>query len=950
MLIARVHRRRRFRRAFVIPLALGAYCYFLLLDAQHFFARLTAQPSIPGQSWILLGFSGLTALLFLAVGMMVWLAARTRPVAWLLFAFCLAMMVSFTVSSAAYLNDPVLSALGSISSGMAVLTFSILVLYFPHDFVASIDQRSAVGRWTLHGYRAVMLSLGLLSIPAYAVVKYLIARTVPAFLDLGYHSFFLLAVVGIIATMVAAYRGATTPRKRQQLRLFAAGVILALTPALVLTVLPSALSLPPQYVVNSQLSTISVVLLPLTLGYSTLRYQIMLLDSSVRRVASWLVGGLGMGMLVYLVLIAFNLFHGTASISIVVAVIVAASGGVFVWRGMQRLTDRFFFAEQAHFNRVIENADLLAAERLDTGEVARLLAVAAARLFDTQTTCLFVLDAITGRYGFVPTAGEEDAGYADQQALLQLLFEPQMTTTIWLEEQHPLIRRLVSAKRPFLLNDAHEPAGLARYLAANSDSSESDPLIVPIRATGTVIGMLVAGVRTDRQPYAGPEIEACTRLQARIAPVLETARLYDQANRRTEIMNALYSGIRPAMLESAEALMTTYADMAAEAFHATAGFWLLDEAAHQLQRGAHHESGPRLVEQDCLANVRQEDLHPYFSSRSQALHPSTGAEPTCLRAVANRVFPYAWLPLEVGDGVIGVFTLVFASSHYFTQEEQRDLVQLAGKCAAEIERANMTVALFQALERQKELDVLKDQFIMTASHELRTPLTAVQGYLELLNEFGANLDEETRAQFLATARRSCEELVLMVENIMNAGTLQTGAIPFTIEPLRLEDPVKQVIEILNGNFDREGRAVRLDVPGDLLVLGDQMRLRQVFLNLLTNALKYSPSGSPLDIVAVQESADALIVRVRDHGAGVPQQQHEAIFEPFVRLERDMNSPVRGAGLGLSLCKQLVEGMGGRIWVESSGEPGNGSTFCFTLKMAPRGAEGQQGRLASVGQG
>jgi signal transduction histidine kinase len=115
-------------------------------------------------------------------------------------------------------------------------------------------------------------------------------------------------------------------------------------------------------------------------------------------------------------------------------------------------------------------------------------------------------------------------------------------------------------------------------------------------------------------------------------------------------------------------------------------------------------------------------------------------------------------------------------------------------------------------------------------------------------------------------------------------------------------------------------------------MADEMRLRQVLLNLLNNALKYSPEGTDVEIAADAEEG-RIKVGMRDHGLGIPLADQERLFERFTRLDRDINSPVRGAGLGLYICKQLVWAMGGQIEVESAGQSGDGSLFSFTLQIA-----------------
>jgi signal transduction histidine kinase len=170
----------------------------------------------------------------------------------------------------------------------------------------------------------------------------------------------------------------------------------------------------------------------------------------------------------------------------------------------------------------------------------------------------------------------------------------------------------------------------------------------------------------------------------------------------------------------------------------------------------------------------------------------------------------------------------------------------------------------------------------------------------------------------------------MVGNIMDASHVQIDAKNVQLVQLSLAESVQHVLEILQAISHHENRKISVDIPADMYVLADQMRLRQVLLNLISNALKYSPPGSPIEISAQGDAWEATLC-VRDYGAGVPLEDQERLFERFVRLERDINSTVRGAGLGLYISKQLVEAMYGRIWLVSSGVPLEGSAFHFTLK-------------------
>jgi signal transduction histidine kinase len=936
----------RIRRQFIVPLLLACYGGMFLLDGRAFFARTAFSPS-PIALWKQLGFSALSAFLFIAVGTLVWLYARNRAVAWLLLCFCSSMMISFIVSPAAKENDPTFSAIGAVSSGYALLAFSLLLLFFPHNFLEGAGYHRVT-----RVYLAVLL-VGLFASPLYAFFEYILALPLPAWILFGYYGFYLFAIGGILVTIIASYRIATTTRQKHQLRLFVMGVILAFAPALLLTVLPSALMLPAQYIIDSQISTISLVLLPLSLGYSILRYEIMLFDSTLRNAASWILGTLGLGFVIYLMILILGLLGWIFSSTTLIAIILVTFSGIFAWQAMRFFTDHFFFTDQAFYRRAIEHPDVLNADRTNIHTVAHILGGAVARLFDAPHSCLFVLDECSRRYYFVAETTEEQRGSIGQQEILrQMKCQINNEGIAWLDANHPLLHYLQSMTHPLPLSRTlntglKQPDGRDPEQTPMQETSTRDPLIAPIFAQGSIIGIIAASARSD-QPYAGPDWEAMHLLQARLAPILETARLYEQAHRRAEMMNALYSSNRSDILLSSEELRTTFAQCAADVFSAGAEFWLYDEHSRELKCCIHQGTGPHFLACDLLYNIERMTLTPCFSSRSTPFSPSL-AKPDWVPATAPLPASFACLPLECGQHQLGLFVLTFSDIHYFSTEEQRDLLQLASTYASEIDHASMTTELYQAYERQKELDRLKDEFIIIASHELRTPLTSVQGFIDLLINYNDTLDDEKRTHFLTIAQHECDELVHQVNMMLEAGKAQTTAKSVKVQPVSLNDTLIGVQETLAPTLIEEKRTLNLDIPSSLSVLADQIYLRQIFSNLLINALKYSPHGSPLKVWTEQQENNTLIIHIQDYGAGIPPNAQRHIFERFVRLERDMNSPVRGVGLGLPLCKHLLEAMNGQIWVESTGIPGEGSTFSFSLKIPSGEQKPEKATISELNQ-
>ena len=264
----------------------------------------------------------------------------------------------------------------------------------------------------------------------------------------------------------------------------------------------------------------------------------------------------------------------------------------------------------------------------------------------------------------------------------------------------------------------------------------------------------------------------------------------------------------------------------------------------------------------------------------------------------------------------------------------RLLSNLNEQTAAARENARMYSELSTTYEKLNELDHLKDAFLTTASHELRTPLTIVQGYLELLGEM-QDIDPKTRNEFLNKARRACDELVLLQANIMDASRIQFDAAALHCSSIPLWEICAAVVDLFEPLILQQERQASIDVDASLEVWADETCLKQVLRNLFANALRYSSPGTPICITArvIEEEKPVTCISVIDRGLGVPLDKQEAIFERFVRLERDMHGSTRGSGLGLSITRQLVEAMHGTISVESSGIAGQGSTFSFTLPIS-----------------
>lgn len=244
-----------------------------------------------------------------------------------------------------------------------------------------------------------------------------------------------------------------------------------------------------------------------------------------------------------------------------------------------------------------------------------------------------------------------------------------------------------------------------------------------------------------------------------------------------------------------------------------------------------------------------------------------------------------------------------------------------------------TAIVRDATERKK-LEELKDEFIGLVSHELRSPLTVIIGVLNTLLGEGESLTLDEQRQLLQDAALEADSLSHLLSNLLELSRAQANRILLHAEPINVENTVYSVVEQIKRQSP--GHQFIIDFPkGVPVVHADPVRVERILYNLLENAAKYSPQGGEIKVFARAE-AEELVIGVSDHGIGIPASQQAELFKPFHQLKNSNLTRVDGAGLGLLVCRRLVEAHGGRIWLES--EPGKGSTFSFTLPFKPKAAE------------
>jgi signal transduction histidine kinase len=235
-----------------------------------------------------------------------------------------------------------------------------------------------------------------------------------------------------------------------------------------------------------------------------------------------------------------------------------------------------------------------------------------------------------------------------------------------------------------------------------------------------------------------------------------------------------------------------------------------------------------------------------------------------------------------------------------------------------------------ARDEAQAANAAKNDFLAAMSHELRTPLNAIAGYTELLQLGIHGPLNEQQQQDLSRIQRAQKHLLSLINDVLNFTRLEAGKVRITPRAVKLESLLSAVEAIITPQV--QARELRFSRHGDadLMVFCDPDKAEQVLLNLLTNAVKFTPPGGSIEINA--EAVDGMArISVRDSGVGIAPEKLEAIFEPFVQVERKLTSPQEGAGLGLAISRDLARAMGGDLRVQST--VGEGSVFTFELPLA-----------------
>lgn len=460
-------------------------------------------------------------------------------------------------------------------------------------------------------------------------------------------------------------------------------------------------------------------------------------------------------------------------------------------------------------------------------------------------------------------------------------------------------------------------------------------IIVPLVARGQVLGVASLLRTAARDPFTEDDLAVAEQLGRRAGLSIDNSRLYSEARRIEADLRRSNEVI--GFLSDAGAEMTSSLDyeeslrkLANLAVSRVSDWCAVDVVERgELRRVAVAHRDPEMV---ALAREFASKRPPDMSAETGVAQVIRTGKPELYPEIPEEMIEAAVddpqvldeirkfqlrsamvVPLTNRDGVFGAITFVISEgSHRFGQADLAMAEELARRAAASIENARLYT---EAQERERELlraNEAKDEFLGMMSHELRTPITVIHGGARVLRARGDQLDEETRRGMFADMERESERLARMLENLLAMARVELDQEPVA-EPVLVQRLIDRILAACRLSPDREVEVHAQ--PGLPPVAAEPAYLEHVVRNLIGNADKYSPAGRPIEVDLRATPEGGVAVRVLDRGFGIGEDEVERIFERFYRSDRTAKL-AGGAGMGLAVCKRLIEAMGGQIWARS----------------------------------
>jgi signal transduction histidine kinase/DNA-binding response OmpR family regulator len=444
------------------------------------------------------------------------------------------------------------------------------------------------------------------------------------------------------------------------------------------------------------------------------------------------------------------------------------------------------------------------------------------------------------------------------------------------------------------------------------------------RETVALFGVLNATRRPGGARFTNHDIEYLTRFAGQLSIAVANSMLFQAERERSEqlaLVNTLIREIAGKL--SRERILETAARRIHEAFeYPLVKIGVPDRISGELKVAvaASREPRPEGWVGQPLGSIAEQA----FREGRTVLVSDDEAEPGAPRPHASG--SQLAMPIRAGEDVLAVLKIESDAQHAFGRSRMVTLETLAEGIGIILRNAELYQALEQTNSKLVELDRTKSELVNIVAHDFRAPLAGVLGYAELL-EWKPEAPREERVEHSRAIIQSATHMATMVDKTLKTTRLETGHFPFEFKVLDVGAVVREVL----ARFPHSAaHPLEVKLPEDPLpAWADRERVAEVLDNLLTNAVKYSPAGGPLRLVA-ESVGETITLRVTDQGIGIAAADMDRLFRPFSRVRNRQTADIEGTGLGLYICERIVRAHGGRLWAES--EPGRGSTFALSLPL------------------
>ncbi|MGB8984079.1 MAG: GAF domain-containing protein, partial [Anaerolineales bacterium] len=486
-----------------------------------------------------------------------------------------------------------------------------------------------------------------------------------------------------------------------------------------------------------------------------------------------------------------------------------------------------------------------------------------------------------------------------------------------------------------------QDTGLAEELFA------SVPLTVP---GGEVIGSL--SIADDPLRPISPDDEAfLQQVSEQVALALESARLFEQTQsalgevrrRASELETVAAVSTTASTVLDPDELLHSVVNLTRERFALYhAHIYLVDPDSQELVLSAGAGEIGKQMQADgwsipvnhALSLVAKAYRNRGSVVANDVYHDRESA------FLSNRLLPDTRsemaLPLVVGDLALGVFDVQSEQSNYFTPEDVNIYTTLASQVAVALQNARLYVEQKKTVAQLRELDKLKNSFLANMSHELRTPLNSILGFADvILEELDGPLTENMNND-LRLIQKNGQHLLHLINDVLDMAKIEAGRMNLSPENFTACEVLEEVTSITSTLASEKNLALFIEPDSDqnVQIYADRTRLRQVMINLVNNAIKFTETGK-IALKVSPISGARILISVKDTGIGIPPDKLEPIFQEFTQVDASSTRKAGGTGLGLPISRRLVEMHGGRLWAESTGIPGDGSTFLVELPVEAR---------------